>query len=142
MPPAGFATTTSHDSSPSWRRGIVSSRLATNYTLMRRRVIRRRCTKWKRQGTRMREWSEARRYPSGIYSLPVQSINPVSLDATVRSTLPAEKMGNYFVPAFSPIARRSLYTIFRLNVRGTEYSASVLKDECHFRYFRLDMFQM
>lgn len=49
MPPAGFATTTSHDSSPSWRRGIVSpSRLATNYTLMRRRVIRRRCTKWKR----------------------------------------------------------------------------------------------
>lgn len=49
MPPAGFATTTSHDSSPSWRRGIVSpSRLATNYTLMRHRVIRRRCTKWMR----------------------------------------------------------------------------------------------
>lgn len=57
MPPAGFATATSHGAGPPWRRGIVSlCRLAANYTLMRRRVIRRRCTKWKWWGTR--GWSE------------------------------------------------------------------------------------
>lgn len=57
MPPAGFATATSHGAGPPWQRDIVSlSRLAANYTLMRRRVIRRRCTKWKWWGTR--GWSE------------------------------------------------------------------------------------
>lgn len=57
MPPGGFATATSHGAGPPWRRGIVSlSQLAANYTLMRRRVIRRRCTKWKWWGTR--GWSE------------------------------------------------------------------------------------
>lgn len=76
MTPAGFATTTSQGAGggPSWRHGIVSlSRLATNYTLMRRRVIRRRCAKWGvmgNKGERVRD----RRYPSGIY--PVSHSSP------------------------------------------------------------------